>query len=244
MSEAVPEEEEVLFDPDELYEGDPEDIPRTVDGKQDDSLSEMARGFMAASQNNTAETIEWYNRHGDNPPFDPDGMCLKICRTARNIGPMYPTAVSAQHATPTRYRVPRVRDLRRGMVVYYDDPNDSNPYGHVATMVGRVRGVAPHLMHSFVVETNSVVANKIVRVRGNYFPRHWGDKFQFGATWLNGQELKLPAPPRPRLGSTFDHAIADLTKSYRYHKGKGHTRIANALERDLAELKETQKNFG
>jgi hypothetical protein len=137
-----------------------------------------------------------------------------------------------------------VRDLRPGMVVYFDDPHDSNPYGHIVTVAGRARGVDVRYLRSLIVWTNSVVANKIVAVRGDYFGRHWGDEFQFGATWLNGQELRMSRPPaQPSLGSTFQHAIDDLEKSYRYHKAKGHTRIANALERDIAELKETLRNI-
>jgi hypothetical protein len=130
------------------------------------------------------------------------------------------------------------------MVVFFDDPNDSNPYGHVTTQAGRVRGVGSHLLSSLVFETNGVVQNQIVRVRGDYFQRHWGDEFQFGATWLNGQDLKLAKPrPAPTLGDTFAHAIRDVQRSYNFHKAAGHTRIANALARDLNELRETLKTI-
>lgn len=239
VNEVEDSEEEVYFEKSDLYEGEPEDVVRSVNNKQDDDLVEGARGLILASQRNTADTIAWYNRAHTSPPFDPDGMCLKICRSARNIGSRYPSAISAQHATPTNKRVQRVRDLRRGMVIYFDDVNDSNPYGHVVTMVGRVKDVPTHYLSSLVVETNSVVRNRIVRVRGNYFQRHWGDEYQFGATWLNGQDLKLPRPPAPKLGDTFAHAVRDVQRSLNFHKAAGHTRIANALARDLAELRET-----
>lgn len=193
------------------------------------------------AQRDTNATLAWYRRYDTNPPFDPDGMCLKICRTARNIGPMYPSAISAQVATPDRFRVQRVRDVRRGMVMFFDDPHDSNPYGHIVTVAGRAKGVDPRHLRSLIVWTNSVRTNQIVAVRADYFPRHWGDEFQFAATWLNGVRLDLPNPPRPpHLGSTFQHAIEDLQRSRDWHKRHGHTRIVNALNRDIEELRQSK----
>lgn len=144
---------------------------------------------------NFQETLEWYQTHqtARQIGFNPDGMCLKICRTARAIGSKYAAAVDAQRATPLNNRVTRVRDLRRGMVLYYDDPNDSNRFGHIVTMIGRVRGGNLDALSDILVETNSVKKGELVVVRGDYFPRYWGDKFQFGATWLNGVVLDVPS---------------------------------------------------
>jgi len=141
------------------------------------------------------ETMGWYARNSTTEEigFDPDGQCLKVCRTARAIPSKYPSAKAAQDATPKKYRVQKVRDLRRGMVLFFDDPNDSNKFGHIVTMVGRVRGGDPDNLHDVLVESNSVVKGKVVVVRGDYFTEHWGDPFQFGATWLNGQELDTPS---------------------------------------------------
>lgn len=141
------------------------------------------------------ETLGWYAKH-DNASeigFNPDGMCLKICRTARGIGSRYGSAKAAQDATPKQYRVYNVRDLRKTMILFFDDPHDSNKAGHIVTMIGRVRGGDPDSLHDILVETNSVVKGKLVVVRGDYFQQHWGDPFQFGATWLNGQELDVPS---------------------------------------------------
>lgn len=141
------------------------------------------------------ETMGWYASHDDAREigFNPDGMCLKVCRTGRAIGSRYSTAKIAQDNTPKQYRVYKVRDLRRGMVLYFDDPNDSNKAGHIVTMIGRVRGGDPDSLHDVLVKTNSVVKGKLVTVRADYFKEHWGDDFQFGATWLNGQELDIPS---------------------------------------------------
>jgi hypothetical protein len=78
-----------------------------------------------------------------------------------------------------------VRDLRKGMFLYFDDERDSNRAGHIVGMIGRVPGFDPDDLHDVLVETNSVKANEVVVVRGDYFTEHWGDPFQFGATELN-----------------------------------------------------------
>ena len=143
---------------------------------------------------NYQETLEWYKTHQNASQigFDPDGMCLKVCRTARGIGSKYPTAKAAQDSTPAKHRHHKIEDLRKGMVIYYDDPNDSNKSGHIVTMIGRAKGVPKTKLESILVETNSVKANELVVVRGDYFPKNWGDKFQFGATFLNGIVLDVP----------------------------------------------------
>jgi hypothetical protein len=144
---------------------------------------------------NYEETLQWYKTHQTTSQigFDPDGMCLKICRTARGIGSRYGSAKKAQDATPANHRVHKIANLRKGMVIYYDDPNDSNKFGHIVTMVGRAKGGDRNNLHDILVETNSVKANEVVVVHGDYFPKNWGDKFQFGATWLNGMVLDVPS---------------------------------------------------
>jgi hypothetical protein len=184
--------EEVEFD---LYEGEPDDRPRHIEGIQDDG--DEIKTFVAPDQRNTAETIAWYDRNRTEPPFDPDGMCLKVCRYARNIGSMYASAKEAQDNTPEQFRVYSVDKLEIGSVVYFDTMGDSNPFGHIGTLVGRIKTEDQRHLSSLVVETNSVKANQLVKVRGDYFGRYWGDKFTFGATWLNGQELKMPRISEP-----------------------------------------------
>lgn len=190
------------------YEGDPNYAePQTDNGLQDDEgyhedesflpreLSGIA-SLMSVSPNNWRETLAWYKTHRTKEliGFDPDGMCLKICRTARGIPARYLTAREAMLATPDYYRVPRVRDLRRGMVTYFADPHDNNPADHIATMLGRVKDFDPESLHDTLHLTNSVEADRLTIVRGSYFEQHWGDDFKFGATWLNGYELDTPQP--------------------------------------------------
>lgn len=169
------------------------------------------------------DVMEWYRNHqtASQLGFDPDGMCLKICRTAAGKAAVYPSALEAQRNTPEAHRVRKVRDLRKGMVLYYDHPSDSNPYGHIVTMIGRVKGADPDSLRDVLVETNDVKANEVVVVRGDYFPQHWGDPFVFGATWLNGSEIdysgrtKSKPPPLDSRGPRVDEAIENLKKAER-----------------------------
>ena len=137
------------------------------------------------------ETLAWYRTHNSTSTigFNPDHMCLAVCRSAREAPFGAPSAKVSQDNTPAKYRVTRVRDLRKGMVLYFDDPHDSNPFGHIVTMIGRVKGYVPDSLDDVLVETNSVVSGRVVVVRASYFKAHWGDAFQFGAFWLNGAEL-------------------------------------------------------
>lgn len=144
--------------------------------------------------NSWREDLKWYETHQTTGQigFDPDGMCLKVCRTSRAVGAMYMTAKECQDNVPKALRITRVRDLRKGMKLFFDDPNDSNTAGHIVTMVGRVRGGNWDDLDDVLVETNSVKTGQLVVVRASYFKKYWGDSFQFGAGWINGVELDYP----------------------------------------------------
>lgn len=152
-------------------------------------------GKTVAGPNTWREALEWYrdNQTASQIGFDPDGMCLKVVRTARNIGARYLSAKQAQDATPKEHRIHRLEDIRRGMIGFSDDPRDSNRFGHVYTFIGRKRGFDLDDADGILTETNSVKANELVIVPLSYYQRYWGDEFQFAATWLNGVELDVPS---------------------------------------------------
>lgn len=190
------------------------------------------------------QVLEWYRNHqtASQLGFSPNGMCLKICRTAHGKAAVFPSAIAAQNATPAAHRVHKVRDLRRGMVIYYDESGDSNRFGHVVTMIGRVKGANLDSLHDILVETNDVKTNEVVVVRGDYFPQHWGDPFVFGATWLNGSEIDFagrtqpkpppPAPePEPTRGEKVDAAIEKVTAAEK--RAKEGTERDDKLDRVL-----------
>lgn len=172
--------------------------------------------------NTWKETLDWFKTHRTKQliGFDPDGMCLKIQRTARDVPPRYLTARESMLATPEAHRVPRVRDLRRGMVAYYADPHDNNPADHIVGVIGRVKDFDPESLHDVLMITNSVVADQLVIVRGDYFEQHWGDDFKFGATWLNGYELDVPIAVGGPVNESGELAHDGLvpTRLERFHK--------------------------
>lgn len=199
-------------------------------------------------QRTTEQMVQWYRTHVTTSQigFNPDGRCLQICRTARNIGAAFPSAVTAQNATPAEHRVHDVSKVKKGMVAYYDDPNDSNPFGHIVTVMGRRAGVNPDLLSSLVVRTNSVQSGRITVVAGDYFGKHWGDAFQFAATWLNGVALDMPDAPKPKPptlpveGKERLRKVLDiLDVMIENQKGAGHERIVKALKRDKQAVKQT-----
>jgi len=179
--------------------------------------------------------LAWYKTHTTTAKigFNPDGRCLQICRTSRDIGPRYSSAKQAQDATPERFRVHRIRDLRRGMKIFVDDPNDGNKFGHVVTMVGRVKGFDWDNADDVLVKTNSVVAGKIVVVRLTYFQKHWGDSFQFGAFWLNGEELDYPGWKRDGKGTDVAPK-PDTSPRVQNFRESGNSWNVNILDRAVA----------
>lgn len=200
------------------------------------------------TQRNVRETLEYYRTHQTKAQlgFDPDGQCLKVCRTARRIGPKYPSALAAQLATPMSKRVYDIKKIRAGMIGFFDDPKDDNPFGHIVTFAA----VDGDTLDDTVTWTNSVKSDTLVRTKGSYFPQHWGDGFQFAATWLNGVDLILPeaapvrpAPPKPKH-VVFRQALGELEDLREEHRKAGNTRWVKALDRDIAELKETLRSLG
>lgn len=170
------------------------------------------------------------------------GLCLSLARQAPGLPAVYPSALAAAHATPEADRVYRVRDLRRGMVAYFDNPTDSNPYAHIVTVAGWegcplcFNGKAaddlehedPHhtgQLADLLVWTNDAArTGGVDLVHASFFPGTslgWGDPFLFGATSLNGYTLPgygTPTQKPATLGEAFDQAIAQVRKAIRHHR--------------------------
>lgn len=148
--------------------------------------------------NTWQEDLQWYRTHQTTSQigFNPDGMCLKVCRTSRGVGPKYLTAKQCQDAVPAEHRFTRVRDLRKGMKLFFDRVGDSNTAGHIVTMIGRVKGFDWDDLNDVLVETNSVKSGELVVVRATYFIEHWGDPFVFGSDWINGVEIDYAGKER------------------------------------------------
>lgn len=168
-------------------------------------------------------------------------FCLKLQRMARGLPIVYPSALTAQLATPESERVYKIEDLRRGMIAYSDDPNDNNPSGHVYFIAGRNK------LGQVLTWTNDAIRTGGVDIVPiDFYRKNWGDKFQFGATWLNGYDFsefdKPPVETRGRLGDNYAAAIEDLEKIERHHRSRGHIILADKLKKDLERMKRRLKN--
>lgn len=176
-------------------------------------------------------------------------LCLSLARQAPGLPAIYPSAKAAMDATPTARRHP-LAQAKRGMVAYFDDPNDSNPFAHIVTVSGW-DGSGRTLDDLLVVSNDAKRTGGVDVVRASFFPAHWGDPFKFATDWLNGYDLPgydvdakpTPAPGRETIGKNLDHAIADLRRAIRAHRAAGHKAAVKALSADLAELMETRKRF-
>ncbi len=191
---------------------------------------------------NTAEQAAEFLRHAHEGPLEWKALCLKLQREARGLPAVYPSALAAMEATPVGERVTNIKDLRRGMIAYSDDPDDSNPFAHIYYILGRSKDKTILTWTNDALRTGGV---DIVPLE--FYLDRWGDKFCFGATWLNGYDFsdpdKKPRAERGSLGQNYDHAIEDVRKSIKYHKDAGHAKLVIALEKDLVKMKNRKKQF-
>lgn len=168
-------------------------------------------------------------------------MCLQLQRMARGIPAAAPSALSAAIMTPKSERVLKISDLRRGMVGYCDDPNDSNPFGHIFFVAGRSKN------GTILTWTNDAKgAGSVSVVPLSFYSTNWGDSFQFGATWLNGYDFSdFNRPPIPVekdyevLGDRYKRVIEDLTKIKNKKKGP----LKTALERDINRMQKRLERY-
>lgn len=205
--------------------------------------------------NSTQQAAEFLRTQHETGSRSWRGLCLKLQRTARGLPVVYPSAISAMRATPESERVYKVADLRRGMIAYSDDPNDSNPYGHIYFIAGWKDGSNRSDPNDLLTWSNDVrVPGGVDLVPITFYRTFWGDGFQFGATWLNGfsftefdvppnSPLKPPAPTKGVLGKNYNSAVESVERAIAYHKAKGHSRLVKALQRDLAVMKKRQQEF-
>lgn len=181
--------------------------------------------------------LEWYRTHQTTSQigFNPDGMCLKVCRTSRDIASKYMTAKECQDAVPKELRITRVRDWRKGMKLFVDTVGDSNTAGHIVTIVGRAKGFEWDDPNDVIVETNSVVSGQLVRVRATYFTQHWGDRINFAAPWINGVELDYPGWKHDDVGKDApERPKKDKAPRIQNFRESGNEWNVNILDRSVA----------
>ena len=190
----------------------------------------------------TTDQAAAFLREAHEGPLEWKALCLKLQRMARGLPAVYPSALAAMEATPVGERVTKLEDLRRGMVAYSDDPNDSNPFAHIYFIAGRSKSGDILTWTNDALRTGGVDVVPIT-----FYLDRWGDSFKFGASWLNGYDFSdangKPKNTRGSLGENYSHAIEDVRKSIRYHRDAGHVKLVALLERDLEVMKKRKARF-
>lgn len=191
----------------------------------------------------TAEQAAAFLKEQHEGPLAWKQLCLKLQRVARGLPIVYPSALTAALATPKSERVLKIEDLRPGMVAYSDDPADDNPFAHIYFIAGRSRTTKEVLTWT----NDALRSGGVDIVPISWYKRNWGDNFMFGATWLNGYDFsefdKPPVESRGSLGENYAHAVEDVAKALRYHKKRGHLRIAEKLQKDLDRMNRRLEAF-
>lgn len=187
---------------------------------------------------NTPDSIAWFHEERRLDHRYP-GECLILQRSGRGIPPLAPTAHAAQVITPTRERVYKLENLRRGMIGY---TFGSNPAGHVFDILGRKKGFDlddPDGILTLTNDADEEAPGAIRVVALSFYKNQWGHEWQFGATRLNGYDFAdFNAPPKvpAHLGTTYHHAIEDMKKAIAHHKAEGHDVLVAGLENDLERM--------
>lgn len=202
---------------------------------------------MKLAPRSTEQAADFLNK-AHSGPSKWRSMCLSLQRQARGLPAVYPSAISAMHATPQAERVTSLHNLRRGMIAYSDDPNDSNRFGHIYFIAGWF-GKSMDNPDNLMTWTNDARrSGGVDMVPITFYRKNWGDTFQFGATWLNGFDFSefnvaAPKPIEVHLGENYAHAIKDLEAAIQNHSAKKHTGLVDLLKKDLAHMKDVQKTY-
>jgi hypothetical protein len=176
--------------------------------------------------------------------------CLSLTRQAPGIPGGIPSARAAMLMVPTSDRIHHVHGLRRGMVLFFDDPNDDNPFGHVVTVAGWHTTQPTDSLDDVLTWSADVPhdAGEVGLVRASFFTSQWGVPMVYGSTSLNGFDLPgygraatTPVRQAPSLQDTLDAAITAVRHGIRAQRQKGHQRKVRALTRDLRELQDTRR---
>lgn len=201
------------------------------------------------TQRTTKEALDWYENQRRINSRAWGRLCLKAVRTARGIPPMFASAVAAQAATPREDRIYDLDKIKVGMVGFFDDPNDSNKFGHVATCRGRAKDGELLWWSNDVKEFGALDV-----VRHSFFERFWTDPFVFAATSINGVDLRLdaPKPPKPALKDPkairdtiqeISQALDRLNDSIKFHTRKDHPKLVRELKKDRDRLLKTRNHL-
>jgi hypothetical protein len=199
----------------------------------------------------TREQQFTFLRDAHNGPEVWERACLSLARQAPGLPGGIPSAHAAALLTPTAHRIHDVSRIRRGMVIYFANFHDDNPEDHVVTAAGWHQGQVTDSLADVLAWSNDIVrTGGVDLVRASRFPDDWNAPFWFAAISLNGFMLPgykdpraTPDSPPPTIGHNLDDAIDAVRRAIRAQRAAGHPRRADALARDLAELKQTRAKY-
>jgi len=179
-----------------------------------------AQAIEFCREQDRTNTTRWYR------------MCQMLQRQARGLPAVYPTAASAQAATPASERV-GLTGLKPGMVAF---TKGSNPAGHIVLVDRWTSNVKRP--ENLLVWSNDMAADGkgVALVPLSRILNGWRHSFQFGATWLNGydfSEFDKPATPaRGTISKNYEHGLEDIEKAIKFHEKKGNTDLVKLMKRD------------
>jgi hypothetical protein len=137
------------------------------------------------TQRNTPDSLAWLKHQHDVQASSWGGLCQKLTRSARNLPALFPSAFAQIQGTPMSDRVHDVDQMQAGMPVMFDDPNDNNPFAHIATLRTRQKD------GTWLVWSNDALGHgRVWCVDLTWFQRHWGDPMVFASKSLNGFDLR------------------------------------------------------
>ena len=87
--------------------------------------------------NTPVQAVAFYKKQRDTGSKSWKGLCMKLARSAYGFDTgIYPSALACMVATPKKYRVTALKDVKVGMLGFFVDPDDDNPFEHIAACVG------------------------------------------------------------------------------------------------------------
>lgn len=236
IDQVSPMEEQILTRSDSKHDG-PKISQTEIDLPNFKAITKLA-------PRNTEEAAAYLRRLHETDNRNYLRRCLVVQREARGIPALMPTALAAAHLTPESERIYDVKDWRRGMVGYCDDPNDSNTAAHIFYIIGRNKS------DQILTWSNDVKdPGAIDLVRLNFYKERWGDDTMFAATWLNGYDFSdFNKPPKPEkdfntLGDRYADAIEQLIKIRDDKYKRGANRVVRALSRDIERMEKHLERF-
>ena len=186
--------------------------------------------------NTPAQAVAFYKKQRDTGSKSWKGLCMKLARSAYGFDTgIYPSALACMVATPKKYRVTALKDVKVGMLGFFVDPDDDNPFEHIAACVG-------HNKEGLPIWGTNLADGSVAFVGHDFFELHWGDKFNFAASSLGTfviDELQKEEKPERVKAKRIRKVIRELVKAQKAQRKQGHVRIADRLAKDIADLRKT-----